>query len=124
MLTSTRDHLLNNLSLSIISLILGYALWQSMSQPYKIETTFSVPVSFYNTEGRNILAQEDVKVKLYGTRKELYTLVSNLAIHLDAQLYTQKHTKHMLTEKDLFLPDSIVLVHYEPKTIEITIQSF
>jgi hypothetical protein len=120
MLISTKQHLLNNLSLSIISLLMGYALWQSMSQPYKIDATFSIPLSFYNAENKTIDAPDELVVTLHGTRKELYKLASNFAIHLDADQLKTGEQDLKVTGHNLFLPESIVLLNYVPTAVTIT----
>lgn len=118
MLISKKQHLLNTLSLSILSLILGYALWQAMSQPYKLEAKFSVPLSFYNAKNVTLEAPETITLRLQGTRKDLYKTASNLALHYDARhLEAGTHTLKV-TNENLFLPESVLLLHYLP--IEIT----
>lgn len=119
MLISTKQHLLNNLSLSIISLLMGYALWQCMSQPYKIDATFSVPLSFYNTENKTIDAPDELVITLNGTRKELYKLAPNLAIHLDTNKLKMGEHPLKLFAHNLFLPESVVLLNYVSAPITI-----
>lgn len=119
MLISAKQHPLNNLSLSIVSLILGYALWQTLSQPYKITTHLSVPISFYNTHNATLEAPDAVTVALHGTRKELYKLMHNLAVHIDAQTVPVGESHIQLTNKNLFLPESVLLLHYVPKELLI-----
>lgn len=118
MLISKKQHLLNTLSLSVLSLILGYALWQAMSQPYKLEAEFSVPLSFYNTESLTVESPETITIRLQGTRKDLYKTAVNLAIHYDAMHLEQGTHTLKITSGNLFLPESVLLLHYLP--IEIT----
>lgn len=119
MLTSKKPHLLNTLSLSVLSLVLGYALWQAMSQPYTLNTVLTVPLSFYNTENLTIEAPETISIRLQGTRKDLYKTIQNLAFHYDAtHLKPGTHTLKV-EPRNLFLPDSILLLNYLP--IEITV---
>lgn len=119
MLLSKKQHLLNTFSLSILSLCLGYVLWQTMSQPYKLDATFLVPLSFYNTEGHSIEAPETITIRLYGTRKDLYKTTANLALHYDVALLASGTHTLKVSSENLFLPDSVLLLHYVP--IEITI---
>lgn len=120
MLTSTKHHLLNNLSLSLISLIFGYALWQSMSQPYAITAEFSVPLSFYNNTAETLNAPETVVVTLKGTRKELYKLAPNLATHINTHVLQSGENTVKITHNNLFLPDSVQLLHCVPSAITVT----
>lgn len=119
MLISKKQQLLNTLSLSTLSLILGYALWQAMIQPYKLEAEFSVPLSFYNTKSLMVEAPENITIRLQGSRKDLYKTAANLALHYDAT-YLEPGTHTLkITSENLFLPESVLLLHYLP--IEITI---
>ena len=119
MLISKKQHLLNNLSLSVLSLLMGYALWQAVSQPYTIEATFSVPLSFYNTEDLTITAPETIFIRLNGTRKNLYKMAANIAIHYNANDLPEGIITLKITPANLFLPDTVLLLHYVP--IEITV---
>lgn len=121
MLTSKKPHLLNTLSLSILSLVLGYALWQAMSQPYKLDATFSVPLSFYNTDNKTLEAPENVTIGLHGTRKDLYTILPNLALHYDAAQLSKGKNTLKITHENLFLPNSVLLLHYLPTEVTVNL---
>lgn len=120
MLISKKPHLLNTLSLSILSLILGYSLWQVMSQPYTLHTTVTAPISFYNTENLTIETPETISLYLKGTRKDLYKTVSNIALHYDATHLKEGTQTLKITGENLFLPDSILLLNYIPIEIKVT----
>jgi hypothetical protein len=120
MLISKKQHLLNNLSLSILSLLLGYALWQAISQPYKLDTVVSAPLSFYNTEDITIQAPETISLHLQGTRNDLYKTTAHLAIHYDALQFKEGTNTLKVTTENLFLPDTVLLLHYLPIEISVT----
>lgn len=120
MLTSAKKHLLNNLSLSVISLFLGYTIWHILCQPHKIITHISVPVSFYNVQKNEIESPEAVIATVHGTRKELYTLLYNLAVHIDAQTVPIGESQIKITAHNLFLPESVRLLHYPQIAVKKT----
>jgi len=91
-----------------------------MSAPYKLDATFSVPLSFYNTEALALEAPETVTIHLHGTRKDLYKTIPNLALHYDAALLPSGTHTLKITPENLFLPDSVLLLHYVPIQITVT----
>ena len=113
---------LNNALLKIFSLFLGYALWQIFSYSYKIETKLSLPLFFYNKADQALVqAPETIKVSLYGTRTELFKVASKGSIHCDATTLSEGTQKIKVAEQNIFLPETIRLVHYTPQEIKITV---
>ena len=104
-----------------MSLIIGYGLWYITSQSLTIQHTFTVPVAFYNTGNKTIQAPDHVHVTLKGKRKTLRSVAHTLALHLDASKLPTKTTTIALTKEDLFLPDTVSLVHCTPTDSLITI---
>ncbi len=111
--------LLNNLSLKIFALLFGYIFWRSMSDHQQIAVALDAPISFYNETALLVETRDAVTVKLYGPRNALYQIPRNLGIHIDASALAEGTQTVALDEKNLFLPDSIKLVHYKPATIEL-----
>lgn len=75
-----------------------------------------VPVCFYNTsENSEITAPEQITITLQAPRAVLATINKDtLAIHIDAQkLKAGKNPLYIGTD-NLFLPETIKLVHYNP----------
>jgi YbbR domain-containing protein len=117
--------LLANLPLKLISLTLGYAFWCMLSQTHVATREFSVPLTFYNVPEQLIVqAPESVRVTLVGKRIDFWNLDRKaLAAHIDL---TGKQTgDHPITicAADLFLPDTIKVVHYAPSNISVQLRS-
>ena len=118
-----KNALLNNLTLKVISLILGYSFWQSCSNTQTIHTTFTIPVCFYNTADTHKLeAPDKIEVTLQATRAQLQNLnVADLAVHIDSQtLHTGPNTLNVCNDT-LLLPSSVKLVHYTPTNVIVTV---
>ena len=115
--------LLSNLTLKTISLILGFCLWYFMSQSYYTEITLSVPLCFDNLPNTySINAPEHLNVTIGGKRADLYTL--DLAtLHAHINMHHARHGTHelSLTNRSLFLPPSIKLVHYTPSNLCVNV---
>jgi len=75
---------------------------------------------FYNTEQQQIQAPETIQVELQGKRSDLLLLdLRALAVHINAHLLTEPLQTITISKKNLFLPDSINLVHYVPSNVTI-----
>lgn len=113
---------LNALSLKCLALIFGYGLWHIISQPYKVQTTLTVPLSFYNIpRTHSIAAPETVVLKVYGQRKMLFTAARTTTIHCDASGYTPGTHVVALADQQIFLPEGVSLLHSIPTTVTITV---
>jgi hypothetical protein len=117
-----RNHL-GNIGLKILALCFGYLLWHVFSQTNLVSVTISAPLCFDATnELYAINAPETIAVTLAGTRRALASLdFDTLAIHLDANKLTPQEHTLCIAKKNLFLPDHINLVHYEPSPLVISV---
>lgn len=114
---------LNGLALKCLALIFGYALWHSVSTYQKIQITQKIPVCFYNTQPAQIIhAPETINVTLYGTRKDLFKITFDAALHYNAQMLPTGTNTLPITKEQIFLPESVRLVHYTPTEITVVIQ--
>lgn len=115
--------LLNNAPLKVISFILGFTLWYTFSQSNMTEFWITVPLCFHSTpESYQIEAPENVSIKLAGKRSDLYAIdTNNLAIYINTQNLSTGINTLTLTNRDLFLPDTIKLINYRPTPITIKI---
>lgn len=120
-LSIIKELLCKNFNLKIISLIIGYGLWHITSQSLTIEHTFNVPVAFYNTENKIIKAPDHIHITLKGKRKTLRALAHHLTLHIDAKKLSPTTTTLAYTKEDLFLPDTVGLVHCTSNNSLITI---
>ncbi len=112
---------LHAFALKCCALIVGYALWHTLSKHYKIETTVALPLSFYNQRGTTIQAPETVRVKVYASRKQIFKTVENAAIHYDASSLPHGTSTITISPEHIFLPDSVSLLHSLPTNIKVTV---
>ena len=122
MLIKAKQHLLNNLSLKILSLIIAYMLWAILSADHRTELTLRVPLSFYNAHGYVIDAPETVSIKLSAPRKELYFLSRKLAAHIDIASLELGKQNIIFDNSLLFLPDTVTLLRCSPTPCTIDIK--
>jgi len=108
--------------LKIISIILGYSLWAIASADQIISLWIEVPLSFYNVdEHLTIDAPEKIMINIEGKRIDLSSLESSkLAVHCDVQSFNEGEHYISVTNRNLFLPYAIKLVHYKPSNLVIT----
>lgn len=119
---SIKKTYLNALTLKFFALIFGYGLWHSVSTHQKIQIARAIPLCFYNTNpNQTISAPETITVTCYGTRKDLFNTAMDSAIHCNAQNLQEGTQAIALTKEQIFLPESVRLVHYKPAEITVTI---
>jgi hypothetical protein len=112
--------LTSNISLKLFSVILGYGTWYLLGYVHTITIEKTVPLSFYGVQERTILAPETIKLQLAGKRAYLRDLeTAELAIHIDGQTLKAGKNNITISNEELFLPNSIKLVHYTPTTIAV-----
>lgn len=111
-----------NKILKLMSLIFGITCWTLISRQQTSCCWFEVPVCFYNVpEGTTIKVEpESVLVKLKGKAADLEAC-SSLALHINAS--TLKEGQHRMSPsvQELFLPDSVKLVHHQPLSVGCTV---
>lgn len=124
MAISIKNSLLNNATIKVFSLILGYALWSILSDHHTKTISVTAPLCFYGqNENITIKAPESITVDLKGKKRELAVLdVSNLALHIDACGLKKGLNPIAVHNATLFLPDSICVVHYFPTKIFVDVQ--
>ena len=119
-LTVLKNCIMNNLTIKILSMIIGYALWSLLADSYTVTQWQTIPICFYNvSENRHIESnQEQLKIKLSGKRSDLISCKS-LAFHVDAQLLSKGQNILMPNESSLFLPTSVKLVYCNPIKVSV-----
>lgn len=122
MITLLKNTILNNLTIKIFSLIIGYCLWSFLGSIYLQTNTVHVPVCFYNVAGnREISAQpESIAIQIRGRRSDIKQC-SDLAIHINAESLTLGQHKITPLEAQLFLPKTVTMVCYKPLIISLTV---
>jgi hypothetical protein len=118
MKTLIKKSILNNKTIKICSLILGYCVWAFLAKHANIDQWKNVPVCFYNADGSlNVTSSvSTIKVHLYGKREDL-KLCKDMAFHINAQSLADGENILYPTGEQLFLPSSVKLVNYTPLTI-------
>jgi len=83
---SAKKIILSNLTLKIVSLIIGYGFWFTFSQSHTIAINVDVPLCFHSTSKQyTVSAPEYITVNLAGRRSDLLNIdLENLALHVDA----------------------------------------
>lgn len=122
MITVVKHNFLNNKTIKIVSLIIGYSLWSYLGQIYQVDKWITVPVCYYNAPEDMALnaSQEELEVHLTGKREDI-KYCSDLGLHIDASKLREGTQCIMPNEQMLFLPKSVKMVHYKPLKISITV---
>jgi hypothetical protein len=118
-----KNLLTNNISLKIISIILGYSFWHIASYNTLIQKTFTVPLSFItNNDNCTINAPEEITVTLHAKRHD-FALLDSTSLAAHVPISTLQPGKHALKidKQHLFLPHNVSLVHYTPSNLSVTI---
>ena len=121
--TRLKNLFLSNAPLAIISLLLGYSFWYIASYNHVITLQFNVPLCFSNVpEHYAIEAPEKIAITIRGQRSDIYSLEKKaLAAHINLQKFLPGKHGIIVTEQHLFLPKNIVLAHYKPSNLSISI---
>lgn len=96
--------------------------WYLLNQFIPISVTTTVPLCFYQTEiNQKIDAPEMVTITLTAMRSEMRKIdFSVLAAHIDVR-EVKNECPFKLAARNLFLPSSIKLLHYEPAPLKIQV---
>ena len=114
-----KNHPLNNLSLKIISLIIGYSFWVLLSSNHITSIDLTIPLAFYNTQHKAVEAPEEIQVTVRGQRSEFHRLSRTIALHIDTEELSEGTNIVHVEDRLLLLPDTLKLVHSLPETLPI-----
>lgn len=119
-----KKHLQHNATLKVVSLILGYGLWNIVSASHTHTISIDAPVCFYHeSPTHEILAPTNITLELQGKKNALRNIdTSTLAIHIDASRLHHGANPLIIDRSTLFLPETINVVHYTPANIVITVK--
>lgn len=122
-LKNLKNILWNNLTLKVLSLLFGYAFWSMISQSLAVTVSIPVSLSFYNVpQNIAVEAPETIKVTLRGKRAHLNHLdCATLAFHIDGTALHSGDNYVSLKAEQLFLPETINLLDYNPSPLVIHI---
>lgn len=114
-----------NIPLKACSLFLGYGFWYILASTHTVTEKITVPLCFYNLcDTITLDTQPTVTVHLQGKRCYLRSLNrETLAAHIDAHALPAGASVLSLTHAQLFLPEMIKLVHYEPTPISVNVKT-
>lgn len=100
----------------ISALVIAFLYWSHLTSLQQQTITAQVPLCFYDLAAEHTLeAPETIVLTLRGKKSDLARIqLPALAAHCDAsQLHAGKNGL-MITHKELFLPETISVVHYTP----------
>ena len=93
-------------------------LWYILGAQYPITIQCEIPLSFFNNSKAVIIqAPEMLSITLKATRRELYRSLHTLAAHIDVTQLPTGTSSLKITSAHLLLPDTILLLHYQPVVI-------
>jgi hypothetical protein len=119
---SLRKLFLSKHVLKVNALILGYWLWSIISTQQVTTVAYTVPLSFYGDQEVAVEAPEYVTLTLRGYKKDLLLIMADeLAVYCNTDMLARGKFPLVLTQKSLFLPDSIKMIHYSPSPLVITV---
>jgi len=112
----------NNLTLKVISLIMGFTFWFTWSDKQATSCRVDVPLCVYNVpETAHFDAPETVKVELSGKLEDFYNLdLNNLAVHIDASTLHEGSNQCIVNNEQLLVPGDIKMTHCVPSNILIS----
>ncbi len=122
-LTMLKNSLTSNLSLKVVSCILGCWFWFLLSGSHPVSITTEIPVYFYGSlENKQLEAPQHISIDLQCTRSQAYTLdTQKLAAHVNADRLTAGVNNLLITREHIFLPPGVTLLHCKPAFIPITV---
>lgn len=75
------------------------------------------------TDDIKISSPEYITVFLQTERRDLYLAdLSKCAVHIDAQQLKKGNNELFITEQDIYLPETIAMLHYSPVAITIDVK--
>lgn len=123
MQSTLKKILLSSVPRSFLAIVAGYTCWYTLNSYHTITIPFTVPLCFYNTRNnQHVEAPESITIYLRSKRMHLAKLdTTQLAVHINACSLTYSRNPIAITQQNLFLPESIKLLHYIPSCITATL---
>ena len=113
----------STLFLKATSLVLGFLLWNTMSDLFMHRTWVTVPICFYAAGTKSLSAPQTISLELEGKPSHLKKLdKNNLAIHIDAQSLQPGANQVSITQDLLHMPTSIQLLTAIPQKIVVYVK--
>jgi hypothetical protein len=106
------------------SLILGFLLWNTMSDLFTQRTWVTVPICFYAATEKIISSPMTISLELEGKPSHLKKIdKNNLAIHINAQSLQPGANQIPITQDLLHMPSSIQLLTAIPQKIVVHVKA-
>ena len=111
----------NNAPLKATALIAGTTFWYLFSMHSMVTEQITVPLCFYQVpEMLAIHGPENITLTVRGSRRALRSInKQNMACHVSADSMTVGNNPIRIDNTQLFLPETIKLVHYTNAPIVI-----
>lgn len=114
---------LHTLVLKLAALLCGYALWHTTSKYQKITITKEIPLCFYNNSPDTLIeAPDTISVTFQGNRENIFGTTFDSAVHIDAHSLQEGDQKQTITREQIFLPESVRLLHYVPTEFALSVR--
>lgn len=122
MITPLKKALLNNKTIKVASLIIGYALWSLLGQIYTANQWATIDVFYYNIPKDYVLETKPEKISIYmtGKRADLHKC-TDLALYIDASKLVVGENSIFPWQEELFVPHSVKLLYYKPTKINVLV---
>ena len=116
--------LATNKIIKVISLLLGYSLWFFLGQSLYTTQWLKVPIYFYNVPEEAIIESqpETIHIQVYGKLSDIRSITPN-GLHIDAQSFKKGTYAIGCAQEQLFLPESINVIQYNPTKILAVVTS-
>ena len=113
----------NRLILKINAFIIALGIWHVTHQS-EMTLNHAIPLCFYNQSPHyHIESPECVQITLRGKKKDLDPLhLSELAFHYDCNKLALGAQTLELSKMNLFLPETIKLLHYKPSQVVVMVK--
>jgi hypothetical protein len=123
MMLTIKNLFLNNKTIKVLSLIIGYSLWSFLGQIYTVSQWVEAPVCFYNIPAHYTLEAKPEKILLFmsGKRADI-ARYAGATCHIDAAPLREGENSITPAAEHLFLPRSIKLLYCKPHALTITMK--
>lgn len=111
----------NNLTVKVVAIIFGYALWLTFSRHQPVAAEIEIPIYFFNQNKElKIDSPHNIRAKIKGLKKDI--VLGSSGVHIDLQDYHQTGEYEIEIYPDnIFLLNNLNLINYYPSKIKIQI---
>ena len=119
-----KQHIQSNATLKVVSLIIGYGLWNILSASHAHTISIDAPICFYHeSKLHSIDAPESIAIQLQGKKNILRNInKTTIALHIDASRLHHGPNPLIVDRSTLFLPETINVLHCNPANTIINVK--